>query len=121
MAKASPSSWCGLKTGPVLTVWRLPFVRFLIPFRLLSDCHYDCWLTARQLLNDRVLIASRSALFLPVGFFAVADADDFDGVVAGFAIDEAPGADAEAEQWRVEAFMLLDVSRLGLHKAVQRF
>jgi hypothetical protein len=32
-----------------------------------------------------------------VGFFTMADADDFDGVVAGRAVDKAPNTDAQME------------------------
>jgi len=46
----------------------------------------------------------------PVNVFAVADAEDLDGVVAAFAKGEAPVADAEAVAGRLESVKLLHVA-----------
>ncbi|MGD1094824.1 MAG: hypothetical protein ABSB35_22880 [Bryobacteraceae bacterium] len=43
-----------------------------------------------------------------IGLFAIADADEFDGVAAAFAEDDTPVADAEAIARRIEAVKLLD-------------
>jgi len=53
----------------------------------------------------------------PVSLTAVADADDFDRVVALLAAYEAPGTDTETEQGRVETFKLFDIASISLQKA----
>jgi len=58
---------------------------------------------------------------LSVGVFAIADTYDFYGVVTLLAIDEAPCANAEAEQGWIKSFELLDVAGLGLEETIEGF
>lgn len=55
-----------------------------------------------------------------VGLAPVANADHFDGVRALVPVDEAPGANTEAIERRVEALKLLDISSAGFQVAVER-
>jgi hypothetical protein len=55
----------------------------------------------------------------PVSIAAIADSDDFDGVVALLAVYKAPRADTKTEQGRIEAFKLFDIASIGLQKAAE--
>ncbi len=62
----------------------------------------------------------RDSALSPIGFAAVANADDLNAIVAVIAVDNAPSAHTKAEQRWLEAFELLDVTSFGFQKAVER-
>lgn len=56
-----------------------------------------------------------------IGVFTVANADDFDAIVAARTVDETPRADSKTKQRWVKALKLFDVAGVGLHETIQRF